>query len=128
MNEYWRVLSANGITKERLASYERKITTEPWYKPEAIGSFEEYHKVLKQMHSSGDLEILSNEAKQHLGNDTKGMIDDLMRNYNDHDTLRQMERVSALRFNLNQNHMTLNNQRKLKDILFLDLALEGYLR
>jgi len=36
-----------------------------------------------------------------LGNDTKGMIDDLMRNYNDHDTLRQMERVSALRFNLN---------------------------
>ena len=128
MSEYWKVLTANGITKERLASYERKITTEPWYKPEAIGSFEEYLKVLKQMHSSGDLEILSNEAKQHLGNDTKGMIDDIMRNYNDHDTLRQMERVSALRFNLNQNHMTLNNQRKLKDIIFLDLALEGYLR
>ena len=40
------------------------------------------------MHSSGDLEILSNEAKQHLGNDTKGLIDDLMRNYGDYDTLR----------------------------------------
>jgi len=47
MSEYWKVLTANGITKERLASYERKITTEPWYKPEAIGSFEEYLKVLK---------------------------------------------------------------------------------
>jgi alpha-glucan, water dikinase len=88
MTKYWEVLTANGITKERLASYERKITTEPWYKPEAIGDFEEYHKILKQMHSSGDLEILSNEAKQHLGNDTKGLIDDLMRNYGDHDTLR----------------------------------------
>lgn len=39
MGEYWRVLGENGITRERLASYERKITCEPWYKPEAIGSF-----------------------------------------------------------------------------------------
>jgi alpha-glucan, water dikinase len=128
VSKYWEVLTANGITKERLASYERKITTEPWYKPEATGDFEEYHKILKQMHSSGDLEILSNEAKQHLGNDTKGLIDDLMRNYGDHDTLRQMERVSKLRFNLHQNHMDKNNRSKLKDIMFLDLALEGYLR
>ena len=80
------------------------------------------------MHSSGDLELLSNEAKQHVGNDTKGMIDDVMRNYNDHDTLRQMERVSKVRFNLNQNHMDFGNQKKLKDIMFLDLALEAYLR
>lgn len=63
MSKYWEILSRNGITKERLASYERKITTEPWYKPEAIGDFEEYFKILKEMHSSGDLEILSNEAK-----------------------------------------------------------------
>jgi len=56
------------------------------------------------------------------------MIDDVMRNYNDHDTLRQMERVSKVRFNLNQNHMDFGNQKKLKDIMFLDLALEAYLR
>lgn len=88
LNDYWRVLNANGITKERLASYERKITEVPVHRPDAIGSFQEYLKILKEMHSSGDLEILSNEAKQHLGNDTKGMIDDMMRNYGDHDTLR----------------------------------------
>ena len=64
------MLNSNGVTKERLASYERKITTEPWYKPEAIGDFEEYLKVLKQMHSSDDLEILSNEARKHVGGDT----------------------------------------------------------
>lgn len=128
MGKYWEHLNNNGITKERLASYERKITTEPWMKPEAIGDFEEYLKILKAMHSSGDLELLSNEAKQHVGNDTKGMIDDVMRNYNDQDTLRQMERVSKVRFNLNQSHMDFGNQKKLKDIMFLDLALEAYLR
>ncbi len=42
MAKYWEVLTAAKITKERLASYERKITTEPWYKPEAIGCFENY--------------------------------------------------------------------------------------
>lgn len=55
MSEYWRVLGENGITRERLASYERKITCEPWYKPEAIGSFQHYLHILKQMHSSDDL-------------------------------------------------------------------------
>lgn len=67
LKNYWETLKTNGITKERLASYDRKITYEPWYKPEAIGDFEEYLKVLKQMHSSGDLEILSNEARRHVG-------------------------------------------------------------
>ena len=39
-----------------------------------------------------------------------------------------MDRVSKLRHNLNQYHLDKGNQRKLKDILFLDLALEAYLR
>ena len=37
--KYWDHLKKNGITRERLASYDRKITEEPWYKPEAIGCF-----------------------------------------------------------------------------------------
>lgn len=47
MSKYWQVLSANGITRERLASFERKITEEPWYKPEAIADFEGYLAILK---------------------------------------------------------------------------------
>jgi alpha-glucan,water dikinase len=86
--KYWEVLTKNGVSKERLAGYERKITTEPWMKPEAIPDFEEYLKVLKQMHSSGDLELLSNEARRHVGNDTNGMIDEVLKNFGDSDTLR----------------------------------------
>lgn len=39
-----------------------------------------------------------------------------------------MERVSRLRSNLNQCHYDKGNLRKLKDVMFLDLALESYLR
>ena len=125
---YWKVLKENGIDRDRLASYERKITFEPWMKKEAIGSFEEYLTVLKQLHSSGDLELLSNEARGHVGGDTKGMIDDVLKNFGDSDTLRQMDRVTRLRQNLNQNHMDRGNVKKLKDIMFLDLGLETNLR
>ena len=56
------------------------------------------------------------------------MIDDLLRNFGDHDAVRQMDRVTKLRHNLNQYHMDRGNFRKLKDIMFLDLGLEAYLR
>ena len=39
-----------------------------------------------------------------------------------------MDRVTRLRYNLNQHHMDRGNTRKLKDIMFLDLGLEVYLR
>jgi hypothetical protein len=38
-----------------------------------------------------------------------------------------MERISKIRYSL-KNHFDKNNQRKLKDVMFLDLALESYLR
>lgn len=109
MSQYWKILKANGIDSQRLASYERKITFEPWMKKEAIGDFEEYLKTLKQLHSSGDLEQMTNDARQHVGGDTKGLMDDVLRNFGDSDTLRQMDRVTKLRQNLNSNHMDRGN-------------------
>jgi alpha-glucan,water dikinase len=69
MSEYWRVLGDNGITRERLASFERKITEEPWYKPEAIGDFENYLQILKEMHSSDDLWLMFNQSKGYMPGD-----------------------------------------------------------
>ena len=128
MNKYWEHLAKNGINKERLASYERKITQEPWMKKEAIGSFENYLRILKQMHSSDDLNLLFNEVKGHVGGDTHQLINEIQANFKDHDTLRQMDRVLALRKNLCHNHLDTSNTQKLKDVLFLDLCLESYTR
>jgi len=55
-------------------------------------------------------------------------MNDILGNFHDYDTLRQMERISKLRFNLHQHHFDYNNTHKIKDIIFLDLALEAQLR
>lgn len=105
MEKYWGVLRANGIDKNRLASYERKITEEPEYLPNTIGDFENYLQILKQMHSSGDLKLLCDEARGHLGSAEHAAIDEMMRNFNDTDTLRQMDRVTLLRSKFNTYHI-----------------------
>lgn len=69
LSKYWNHLAKNGITRERLASYERNIIHEPEYKPETIGCFENYLRILKQMHSSDDLDLLFAEARPHLNGD-----------------------------------------------------------
>ena len=71
------MLTAAKITKERLASFERKITEEPWYKPEAIPDFENYLAILKRMHSSDDLNLLINEARGHVGGDIHNMMNEV---------------------------------------------------
>lgn len=52
---------------------------------------------------------MTNDAKQHVGGDTKGLMDDVLRNFGDSETLRQMDRVTKLRLNLNSNHMDRGN-------------------
>ena len=128
LGDYWNHLNKNGITRERLASYDRKIVTEPWMKKEAIPDFENYLRILKQMHSSDDLNMLIEEARRHVGGDTHNLMNDIQQNFNDHDVIRQMDRVYSLRANLVHHHLDRNNVAKLKDVIFLDLCLESYTR
>jgi alpha-glucan,water dikinase len=88
MAKYWEVLNSKGIDRNRLNSYERKITEEPSYLPNTIGDFENYLIILKQMHSSGDIQLLCDEARGHLGSHDHAAIDDMMKNFNDSDSLR----------------------------------------
>jgi len=63
MSQYWKILNSNGVSRERLASYERKITEEPAFRPDCIGDFENYLQILKEMHSSDDLWLNFNQVK-----------------------------------------------------------------
>ena len=83
MGEYWRVLSKNNISRERLASYERRITEEPYVVQSAIGDFENYLQILKRMHSSDDMNLLIGEVWHHVGGDTHGLLKDLQNNFGD---------------------------------------------
>lgn len=88
MGIYWETLKQNGIDRERLTSYERKITEEPYYLPNTISDFEGYLQILKQLHSSGDLNMLCNEARWAVGDQEHKLMDDMMKNFSDPDTLR----------------------------------------
>ena len=105
ITKYWEVLKYNGIDRNRLLSYERKISEEPYYLPNPIGDFENYLKILKQLHSSGDIQMLCDEARGNLGSHEHRAIDDMLSNFNDQDTLRQMDRVNLLRSKLHSYHI-----------------------
>ena len=51
MSKYWDHLKRNGIDGARLASYERKITFEPYIVQNCIPDFENYLRILKSVHS-----------------------------------------------------------------------------
>lgn len=56
---YWKVLDAAGVTKERLASFERAIREEPRFDPHQAPGLQrdltEYLRTLKAVHSGADL-------------------------------------------------------------------------
>jgi alpha-glucan,water dikinase len=58
--EFWRVIHENGLNKERLASYERAIVCEPEFyghaKDGLIKDFQNYLRILKNVHAGADLE------------------------------------------------------------------------
>ena len=58
---YWRVLNAEGVTAERLASFERPIRKEPTWPGDGTASalvpdFENYLRILKSVHAGADLD------------------------------------------------------------------------
>lgn len=58
---FWQVLADHGITKERLASYERKITMEPYVihtdLNELVNDFKAYLSVIQDVHDARDARV-----------------------------------------------------------------------
>lgn len=127
IEDYRNTLKAGGISKERLASYERKITAEPWHNANYLHDFENYLKILKSVHGSTDLVMMYEGSKYIFGNNQK--LDDIIRNKDDYDTIRQIRRVAEGREQLqNIIKSNLNSTDRLRDLLFFEVSLEVYVR
>ena len=127
IEDYRNTLKRGGITKERMASYERKIIAEPWHNSSYIPDFERYLKILKSVHASTDLIQTYEQCKYIIGNNSK--LDDIINNKDDKDVLRQLKRVTEGREELQgiiRNNI--NDWGKLRDVLFFELSLEIYMR
>ena len=132
MSIYWKTLKEGGISKERLASYERNITSEPFYSPDYnIQDFENYLKILKSVHASTDLLMTYEGCKNYIGNNAINKMEEILKNKETEDIITQLNRVAELREELEKIIKDLINKgdnMKLREVLFLEISLEIYVR
>ncbi len=131
---FYKTLNAGGVTKERLESFERPIVTDPDFVPHLkeglIHDFENYLKLLRSIHSGTDLESAINAADYLFDNEMRGLKDFILQHRDDSkmpiDNL--VNRITELRFRLNKYLKKNSETGRVRDLLFLDLSLEEFLR
>ncbi|CAM6108937.1 unnamed protein product [Calypogeia fissa] len=149
MDVYWKSLNDNGVTKERMRSYDRPIVSEPKLRREEKDSLTRdlthYLRTLKAVHSGADLESAialamgySAEGQGFMGgvkinpiSGLSGELPDLLRFVlsrveDKGDIVPLLEGLLEARRELRQNLIQGND--RLRDIIFLDLALDSTVR
>ncbi|KAF5194960.1 Alpha-glucan water dikinase protein [Thalictrum thalictroides] len=145
---YWRTLNANGLTKSILRSYDRPIVSEPHFRIDSkdglLRDLTSYLKTLKAVHTGADLE---SAIETFLGCSSQGnhfMKAVRVNNVGDVSSRLQecmsfvkmhaddknigplMEKLLETRVELRP--LLLASHEKLKDVIFLDLALDSAVR
>ncbi|HEV2394241.1 MAG TPA: PEP/pyruvate-binding domain-containing protein [Verrucomicrobiae bacterium] len=131
LDSFYKTLEAGGVTRRRLESFERPIRSHPDFVPHLkeglIHDFENFLRILKASHSGTDLETAINAARSQVDAGLQGLLDHAWKRRNDPpealvDLVRQTtearRRLSSL----------FSRQQGLRELLYLDLALEQLLR
>jgi alpha-glucan, water dikinase len=132
LDVFHKTLEDGGVTRERLLSFERPIRNEPVFvgekKDVLISEFENFLRVLKSVHSGTDLDTAINAAGGSMNEDLRKKIDGLLGLRGKKAGVEKLvPAVTAARESLRQ-VMANSRDNALRDLLFLDLALEEYLR
>lgn len=127
MGKFWEVLNKHGITRERLKSFERPITMEPYYAPQLVGDLYSYLQLLKAVHGSADLSSSVESCRGFLPGDLQAKLGDILANLKHWEKITQMEKTLNARLQLKT---CVNKDRidQYREILYLDMGLEAYMR
>ncbi len=131
---FYRALMDRGVTRERLKSFDRPIVTDPdfvpYLKEVLIRDFENYLSVLKSVHSGTDLESAVNSSRYILDSETNNLLDFIWQHQNDKGIFVEdlIDRISEVRRRVDKFLEKETENRGIRDLLFLDLALEESLR
>ncbi|ERN14344.1 hypothetical protein AMTR_s00033p00208970, partial [Amborella trichopoda] len=145
---YWKTLNSNGITKERLACYDRPIVSEPQIKRNVKDGFirdlTSYLRTLKAVHSGADLDsaiatCLGYSSKGHdfmggvairpvggLSAKLTECLKFVQAHVEDYHTGPLLEKLLESRCELRP--LLLKPHERLKDLIFLDIALDSTIR
>ncbi|KAM0844457.1 hypothetical protein ACQ4PT_057025 [Festuca glaucescens] len=145
---YWDTLNKNGITKERLLSYDHPIHSEPNLKSEQkeglLRDLTNYMRSLKAVHSGADLESAIGTCTGYTSesqgfmvgvevNPVKGLpsgFPELLKFVLDHIEDKSVESLveGLLEARAELRTLLLSSTERLKDLIFLDIALDSTVR
>lgn len=132
LDMFYRRLEHGGVTKERLQSYDRPIRSHPDFIPHLkdalIHDFEAFLGILKKLHTGTDLGTAIYSARYLLDPYMNELMDFIWRHRDD-----GPEGVCTLVGKITEARKRLTEQLPgphggVRDLLFLDLALEDFLR
>ncbi|RVW43449.1 Alpha-glucan water dikinase, chloroplastic [Vitis vinifera] len=148
ISAYWKTLNENGITKERLLSYDRGIHSEPNFRKDQkdglLRDLGKYMRTLKAVHSGADLEsAISNcmgyrsegqgfmvgvkiNPIQGLPSGFPELLQFVLEHVEDKNVEPLLEGLLEARQELQP--LLIKSHDRMKDLLFLDIALDSTVR
>lgn len=130
---FYQTLEAGGVTRERLASFERPIKSEPKFyadkKDALIKEFEEFLRILKAVHAGTDLEVAAKAAHDRLDAGLNQQLEALLATPEQAPAASELANtITTAREKLRDALNAATDDAALRDFLFLDLALEQRFR
>ncbi|THG07079.1 hypothetical protein TEA_023732 [Camellia sinensis var. sinensis] len=145
---YWKTLNENGITKERLLSYDRAIHSEPNFRRDQkdglLRDLGSYMRTLKAVHSGADLESAISNCMGYRSEGQGFMVGvqinpisglpsgfpELLQFVREHVEDKNVEALleGLLEAREELRPLLLKSNDRLKDLLFLDIALDSTVR
>lgn len=129
---FYKRLEQGGVNKQRLEKYERPLRSHPDFVPHLrdalIHDFEQFLGILKSVHSGTDLGTAIHAARPLFDAEMHGLMGFVWFHREDRNmpVCSLAEKITHARRRLSE--QLHGHQGKVRDLLFLDLALEDFLR
>jgi alpha-glucan,water dikinase len=131
LRRFYQRLEEGGVTKERLESYERPITSDPDFIPHLkdalTNDFEHFLRILREVHSGTDLRAAIQASRYLFDAEMHGLMDFIQSHQNDGDLNLISKKITESRMRIAAYGIE-EPSYKVRDLLFLDIALEDFLR
>ncbi len=132
-DRFYQALEAGGVTRERLRGFERPIRSDPEFYADRqgalVGEFENFLRILKAVHAGTDLESAVGAARGRLDGSVQQRLDGLLALRHRQPSVWDLAgAVTAARAGVKAALGGQRDDAAVRDLLFLDLALEQCLR
>ncbi len=133
LKRFYETLSQGGVSRERLRNFERSIVTDPEFYPDKRDGlshdFQNFLRILKSVHSGTDLDTAATSVRFALSEALHRKLDELQgQRHQGASAQDRVRTLTELREGLADHLPTTGDAHAVREILYMDLALEQTLR